>query len=57
MRDGDWIAGLVGAVIFGGIAVLVILFERAIGWLWKRLFGSRPPPENNQGDADQGSAK
>ncbi len=48
MRDGDWLAGLVGVLIGGAVAVLVVLCERGLRWLGRRLFAPRRSAADNQ---------
>ena len=44
MRDGDWVAGLVGVAIFGGVAVVVWLIESSIRHFWRWI----RTPRNDQ---------
>jgi hypothetical protein len=59
MRDGDFAAGLVGAILFGALAVMAVVLEKAGRHLWRWLSKARDRPpgvQTAQSKEQQGGA-
>jgi hypothetical protein len=52
MQNGDLVGGLIGVVLVGGVAAVVVLLEWGMGKFWKWLRRPRLFSEANQHEGE-----